>query len=88
MPRNRPQNQFKRRRLSEPMIDRGFTSTGYYMWDYERLSVYRRDTYRDSVCTAAAANKRSADRHFSGVYFRQGECFIMLDFIMDAVQSN
>ena len=81
MLQNRPRNQFRGRRLSKPMFDRGFTSTGYYMWDMKNEVAYPRNSYGDSVCTAAAANKRSGSRDFSGVYFERGRCFAMLDFV-------
>ena len=81
MLQNRPRNQFRGRRLSEPMLNKGFTSTGYYMWDMKSEVAYPRDSYGAAVCTAEAANKRSGGRNYSGVYYERGKCFVMLYFV-------
>jgi len=81
MSQSRPQNRFRGRRPGEPMFDRGFTSTGYYMWDMKNEVAYPRNSYGAAVCTSAAANKRNGGRSYCGVYFDRGRCFVMLDFV-------
>lgn len=81
MSQNRHRNRFRGRRLGEPAMDSGFTSTGYYMWDMKNEVAYPRDSYGAAVCTSAAANKKNGVRNYNGVYFDQGRCFVMLDFV-------
>lgn len=88
MPQNRHRNRFSGRRLGEPVMNRGFTSTGYYMWDMKNETVYTRDSYGSAVCTSAAANKRDGGKNFNGVYFDQGNCFVMLDFVDERFHHN
>ena len=81
MPQSRHQNRSKRC-PGKPVLNWESAPTGYYMWDIQHEVAYPRNTCKDSVCTAAAANKRSGSRsNFSGVYFDRGKCFIMLDFV-------
>lgn len=81
MSQNRARNRFRGHCLSGPMLNRGFTSTGYYMWDMKNEVAYPRNSYGAAVCTSAAANKRDGGRNYSGVYFERGCCFVMLDFV-------
>lgn len=81
MPQGRTRNRFNGRCLSAPTPDRGFVSTGYYMWDMKHEVAYQRNSYGSAVCTSAAANKRNGDRSYSGVFFDRGNCFVMLDFV-------
>lgn len=81
MPQSMRRSRSRGRRLGEPVIDKGFTSTGYYMWDMKNEVAHPRNSYGAAVCTSVATNKRNGDRSCNGVYFDRGKCFVMLDFV-------
>ena len=86
MYQNRHRNRFSRPNTST--FERGFISTGYYMWDMKTGAAYPRNSYGASVCTAASANKKSGGRNYSGVYFDRGNCFVMLDFVDERFRNT
>lgn len=88
MLQSRPRNRFKTSRLSGPTINKGFTSTGYYMWDMKNEDTYSRNSYGAAVCTAEDANKRSGGRNYSGVYYERGKCFVMLYFVDERFRTT
>lgn len=88
MPQSSHRNRFRGHRFDVSTMNRGFTSTGYYMWDMKNEVAHPRNSYGAAVCTAEAANKKSGSKNYSGVYFDRGRCFVMLYFVDERFRNT